>query len=85
MGTVSSGPFALPDPPDFVSVVFCWGLDAVSSFRKIQRVLAALRKTVQGLFQGNTILKELGRQFLPTNSTMASWVFSYRGVSEWSV
>lgn len=81
-GTVSPGPFALPDPPDFVSVVFCWGLDAVSTFREIQGSLVAQRKEVQGLFQGNTVLKELHRQFLPNNSTMASWVFSCSGVSE---
>lgn len=80
-GIVSPGPFALPDPLDFVSVVFCWGLDAVSAFREIQRVLLAQRKAVQGLFQGNTILKELPRQFLPAKSTMVSWVFSYSGVS----
>lgn len=81
-GTVCPGSFALPDPPDFVSVVFCWGLDAVSTLREIQRVLVAQRKAVQGLFQGNPILKELHSQLLLANSTMASWVFSYTGVSD---
>lgn len=70
-GTVCPGPLALPDPPDFVSAVFCWGIGAVSTFREIQRVLVAQGKAVRELFQGNPILKELRRRFLPTKSTIA--------------
>ena len=72
------GSFALSDPPHCLSAVLSLRLDAVSAFRELQRAVDVQRKAVLGLFWGSAILRELGRQFLHTASTMASCAFSLR-------